>query len=636
MKGWSARHLLAACIGLAMAVPSPGLAAGNTQDAARHASSDRDISATFGVFVGSNSYHGGEKLSPLEYADNDVLRFARSMRLVMDWEHTFLLVSPDEEVGSGLRAEGHADYTPATRDGVLTALDRMEEQVEAFHRQNPGKGVRLLVYVSAHGDGRGVHLEDGILTGGALQSRLQASSADAVVLVADSCFSDQWLALKGAITPGAALPSVPLSFPLDMVAEVVKDLERVGAVTASSYTREERTLVRGGLVTHIISSAMLGAADLDQDGRILYDELQAFLKIYASNSGIIGGIRVRAPRKTATQPPTLMDLNRLPQRGLIFPPDTRAGAGAQRQCFWIRTEETSRPGALVAEFCRQGHELRRLYLPQGTYRVQLRQLGEGQGGSEGSLSVSEGFSPVVPERLEGRWISTALKGEVVASEKDGAAHNPQPSARALSVEEASYLDTTPFQQVVPLRARQDARQWLVKTGVAVPLGAVGGDELLHDPRLAFTQEGPSLGISLGYDVWLASLGGGFGVLGVEASFAGEPGTQVGENSAVPVGMLGLRSRIGWMKPVGSLEWKGFGSVGLFSGRTLSADAEIAAVSLPLAPRLGLEAELGMRFSHARQLLVSLGPQLVMEPHLLGESVVWQPWLSFTLAAGMGF
>jgi hypothetical protein len=191
------------------------------------------------------------------------------------------------------------------------------------------------------------------------------------------------------------------------VAAAVRDLERVGSVTAQSYTREERTLIRGGLVTHVISSALLGPADLDQDGLILYDELKAYLETYARHTGFIDGIRVRQPRRPLHLPAALVDLNRLERRGLQLEPSSGRGA----ECFWIRAGA----GQLVGELCKQAHERRRVYLPAGRYQVQWRTPPGNGWGREGTVEVGQGFTPLWGDRLPSWWVSSLFKGGASAS-----------------------------------------------------------------------------------------------------------------------------------------------------------------------------------------------------------------------------
>lgn len=642
--------------------------------AIRSKPSELQAPITLGLFIGSGAYHGKEKLTPLEYADDDVLRFVRAMRPLLDLDRTLILLEPDAGVAEQLESGDFPPWQVPTRVAVLDGVLMLERWTQEIREEQPGRDVRVMLFLSAHGDSHGVHLSDGVLSGGALQAQLQSLSADSVVLLADSCFSDYWLGLKGAAPTadsrdGKAKTVPPkVTFSLDAVASAVRDLERVGAVTARSYTREERTLVRGGLVTHILSSALLGPADLNQDGKILYDELQAFLDVYARNSGMIEGVRVRAPRKTPQQPPTLVDLRTLEQRGLLFVPSSRQESNRGRtrataECYWVKRvseaqEKQGSGGTLIAEFCRQPQELRKLYLPAGNYRIIQRFLPDSGWGNEGVVSVGNGFSPVQVSSLTNHWMAMVRKGgegessdgpDSGLAQTDAQSLQPPADARMMSDEETGYLSSTPFRRVVGVESLPDGKQLSFRLNSNLPLSpiAAAGRETAEDsftsPAVAFTQEAPAYGTTFGYDRWLFAVGPGYFSVGGELGFAASPNTRVGNAENVVIGMMTTRARVGWVLPVRRVELKTFAWAGTLTARTMGSTGTATEIEptpleqpvvLPVAPRVGVELELGFPLPAGRHMLISVAPQSVWEPHQSGEGVLWVPWAGIQSTVGL--
>ncbi|MFM7204705.1 MAG: hypothetical protein ACKO6N_28360 [Myxococcota bacterium] len=572
---------------------------------------------TLAILVGSGVYHGTDQMPPLQFADDDVLRFARMLQPLVQAEDLQLLFEPDAEVAAQARALGLSSWRAPQRDQLLIAFSRVEQRTRQLRLERPGVKIQVLFFVSAHGDTFGVHLADTLLTGGELQEQLHRLTADGVVLVADSCFSDAWLGLKSGSRPqGVALAPLPL----DAMADAVRNLERVGAVTAQSYTREERTLIRGGLVTHVLASALLGPADLDEDGRILYDELAAWLRTYGRSAGFADSIKVRQPRKPVQQPAAVVDLRALTPRGL----ELSRSAGSTTECFWIR-----RPGgALLAETCKAPAERRRLYLPAGSYWVQWRPLGSAWG-REQVLTVSRGFVPLQGDQLSGYWISGLFKGEKLAS-------SPPRQARMLSEEESAYLSSTPFQTEVDWRALPGRESTGLRLSGQLPLTVLSGAEVLEGAAVSLTQERPAL-LLQGVREWrIGAQRGGFvlvgGLLGLGLS-GGNTLEAQGGLTLLPI-QYGLR--LGWERRLEGLRLAtSFNLGGL--GYGVPGYAELPQ-GLARAGWSGLELSLAHTQGRGRWLELGVMPSLVVEPRRVGmeQQLLLAPYLSLQTFVGSRF
>jgi len=241
-----------------------GLAAPSIADASRLA-----------LVVGSNQALDPD-LDALRYADDDALRTAGLLSLVS--AEVRVLVRPDAETEA---LNDDLAWAAPSRDVVLEAIDAMV--AEGARRADAGEEVTLYFAYSGHGnydaEGRGyLHLEDSRLTLRDLFHHLVEPTAGTcrVILLIDACNAGFLVSARGAAKRRAAGPTT-----LHM-----EDYDHVGLILAASSAGEVREWGRylAGIFSHQVRSGLLGGADLDRDGRVLFTELAAF--VAAANDAV--------------------------------------------------------------------------------------------------------------------------------------------------------------------------------------------------------------------------------------------------------------------------------------------------------------------------------------------------------------
>ena len=589
---------------------------------------ETDSPTSLALLVGSGAYHGREDLMPLQFTDEDVVRFAGALRGLVDPKDMQVLMVPDDLSEAQARALGLNTWANPTRENFRRAVTRLGTKIDRAHDRN--QHVRLFVFISAHGDRQGVHLDDGLLKAEVLRAELAAMGADELLVVADSCFSTAWFGFKG--DPADKSPAV---LPLDALADALRGLDQAGSVTAQSYTREDRGLIRGGILTHVVSTALAGPADLDMDGMIRYDELSGYLSRVSLHIPSLGHIDVHPPRRTKDYPPVLIDLADLPSRGILFESTPRSG----NECFWI----TSDRGIVVGEFCKRGRDARRLYLPPGRYTIRMWTPPERRWGYQTTRRVDDGFVALRPSDIDHMWTIRGAKG--LPSMPGNSAATP------LAPKEADFILSTQIVEVPTWRDlpnRVQAR-FQVVTGFPVPPPKARENEA--DLRaVSLTQEKPSAAIEALVDWRVIRLKTtpGFWTLGFGASALTSLHNQVGWADDVTVfGLQGL-IRIGLELPRGRQTFRLTTRSGLLSAtpyfdhRLALFDGEAPGTghplsySLPLGINLGVSVGIEREMEAGPRLSLGFGPQAIFEPHIHGESLDWVFYPGLIFSTGIGF
>jgi len=241
------------------------------------------------LVVGSNNALDPD-LDALRYADDDALRTAGLLALVSG--DVQVLVRPDEET---LALNEDLAWSAPTRDAVLSAVDALV--AEGTRQADAGEDVTLYFAYSGHGnydaEGRGyLHLDDGRLTLRDLFHRLVVPTEGScrVILIVDACNAGFLVTARGAAKRRVAGPTT-----LRM-----EDYDHVGLILAASSAGEVREWGRylSGIFSHQVRSGLLGGADLDGDGRVLFSELAAF--VAAANDAVVNPVYrltpyIRAP-----------------------------------------------------------------------------------------------------------------------------------------------------------------------------------------------------------------------------------------------------------------------------------------------------------------------------------------------------
>lgn len=228
--------------------------------------------ARFAIVIGNNRA-ASERAGALRFADDDAL--AAHQLLVGAGVHSVLLTRLDDasrELHPGTVPDGLPRWTD-----LVAAFDRLVADMR--RERAAGHTVELFLFYSGHGDvehGEGyVLLEDQHFTRSLLAGLLERSPATRNHVVVDACKSYFLAFEKG---PGGRRTRFSGSFAAPAELSPAR-LANTGFVLSTSSDRDSHEWERfgGGVFSYQVRSALLGAADVDQDGRISYAELGAFL-----------------------------------------------------------------------------------------------------------------------------------------------------------------------------------------------------------------------------------------------------------------------------------------------------------------------------------------------------------------------
>ncbi|HZN93395.1 MAG TPA: caspase family protein [Myxococcales bacterium] len=297
-------------------------------------------------------------LEPLQYADDDGLLWTEALERL--GYRAWLLTVPDLDTARrGSPALARA--SPPTQQALHHAVEEIR-RANAIDRAAGRPTDSLVIYVG-HGDVDAAGRAYLTLLGGRLyRDSLYAEvvdrvGADFVHLVVDACHA------SGVVGGRGGDPAV-----LKKLGDLLQGEIRTRPTTGTTYAESELnqthewSRIRAGVFSHIARSALLGAADVNADGRIEYSELESFASAaMAKVAGAPSQLSVRAsppaqdPRRPlADQAPRgpelvippdlaetrlsisddqgtrLLDLHRVPGEGAVLrlPP---------RQAYWLST-----------------------------------------------------------------------------------------------------------------------------------------------------------------------------------------------------------------------------------------------------------------------------------------------------------
>lgn len=254
---------------------------------------------SYALIVANNgSVDGGVKA--LRYADDDGARYYETFSHIAD-ETTLLTVldADTQRVFPDLATKTRAP----SREALSNAVSKLALQLEEDRKQ----GIHAEVYLvfTGHGhvdaDGQGyLSLSDGKLTRRDLYKQVIAPlNADYTHLIIDACHayfmvqsrgdgeSSGWQDDRSGESHDAALSAYlqdKRTSPEDDFE--LKNTSTLGVILSTSGTAEvhEWSKLRAGVFSHQLRSALLGGADVDQDGKITYLEIEAFLA--AANASV--------------------------------------------------------------------------------------------------------------------------------------------------------------------------------------------------------------------------------------------------------------------------------------------------------------------------------------------------------------
>jgi len=228
---------------------------------------------TFALVVGVNrAARPGQ--APLRYADDDAVLFHRLMSTLGSSQ---LLTDLDED-SRRLHGQQAGTLRP-TRKNLLDALDRVLSLVAASRRQ--GNRPTLYFMYSGHGDVKNnegyITLADGVFSARDLEVRLlRRSRAVSNHVIIDACKSYFMVHTKRA--GGTRRPVGRSFYRARSLARAYPDTGFLLS-TSSGQSSHEWEKFQAGVFSHEVRSGLIGAADVDGDGRVTYNEIWAFIHV---------------------------------------------------------------------------------------------------------------------------------------------------------------------------------------------------------------------------------------------------------------------------------------------------------------------------------------------------------------------
>ncbi len=254
---------------------------------------------------------------PLRFADDDGARFFEIFSSYAD--QTILLTTLDSE-SQQLFPQAARASAPPSRENLLSSVSALKARIDA-DRKN-GKRAEVFVVFTGHGNrdesGEGyLSLSDERLRrSDLLRNVIEPLNADFTHVIIDACNAyfmvnsrgDGWkddrsgLSLNNEfddyLTGGQTQPSLPT----------------VGVILSTAGAQEvhEWSVYGGGVFSHQLRSALLGAADADGDGSVTYPEIEAYL--VAANASVTNPrarihVHVRGPAQDSSR--RVVDLEKL-------------------------------------------------------------------------------------------------------------------------------------------------------------------------------------------------------------------------------------------------------------------------------------------------------------------------------------
>lgn len=232
----------------------------------------------YGIAIGNNAPPVAS-LPVLRYADDDAVRYHELFSRFA--EDARLLAVLDEQTQRRYPGLGAITEAP-----TLANLARVVSDYSARMAADVKRGDRPVLYLafSGHGfaDASGAFLAmlDGQLTHERLYGDVIGRVPAAYVhLIVDACNAGAVVGVRGPTELDAREVEVTLPEQLAVAEGAQRSWPTVGVVIATTAGQEahEWARIEAGVFTHEVISGLLGAADVNRDGRVEYSELAAFI-----------------------------------------------------------------------------------------------------------------------------------------------------------------------------------------------------------------------------------------------------------------------------------------------------------------------------------------------------------------------
>ncbi|HVU51077.1 MAG TPA: caspase family protein [Polyangia bacterium] len=427
------------------------------------------------IVVGSNQ-SPSSSLENLRYGDDDAVQNARTFSLL--GAQTTLLVSPDAETRE-LNPTIHPQAA-ATRAALRKAFDDARATLAAAHAA--GRKTELYFLFAGHGDkadGRPfLQVDDGRIYREDLAEMLRAAGADENHVLVDACYAASFVSDRG---PGGTRESLPSGFSRAQVAWP----KRTGFLTARSSGGQthEWAEYQSGVFSHELRSGLMGAADVNVDGKVTYREIAAFVR--RANEAIPN--RRYRPEVSTIPPGGDLDtaLAELPAGPMVLELDTPSSGRS-----YVETET----GLRLADFHASPGARIMLHLPTDVGGMFVEQI-DGQGSS-----ATREFR--VAPQAGGHILLSSLTPEPTPVRARGAGHEAflhlfaQPfdlaAVTAFQLDDTDAAELRWDKEVQDARARQSFRRKLAlgAFGVGLATGVTSGAFFLSGHNLTVQAETP--------------------------------------------------------------------------------------------------------------------------------------------------
>ena len=336
---------------------------------------------TYAIVIGNNTSFETD-LPRLKYADDDAARYYELFKALGAEVELFTVLDPESQ-------ERYQDLVGVAqvprRDLVLEGIRRLLDEIEVHKAESP---VLYFVFSGHGGVGRNyegyMHLIDGPFTRTDLFEKVLARSKAAYNhVILDACQAYFLVASKGE--GGEDVPDFRAAVRAYLEKDDIDRFPNTGVLLSSARDLEtqEWSAYESGVFSHELLSALMGAADVDGDGKVNYSEVRAFLT--AANQQVKDprarlAILARPPAKNVAQP--LLDLSGMTEARIL-----RFKEG-DRGRFTIEDQR----GVRYADLNKAGEgEVRLRLIGDRDYYVrsgarEARVPGRGKGGAEVSVS----------------------------------------------------------------------------------------------------------------------------------------------------------------------------------------------------------------------------------------------------------
>lgn len=223
-------------------------------------------------------------VADLRYADDDAARYYELLAPGAAQAH--LLTAFDDE-SAPLYPHLYERSEPPTRERLMAALADVEAGIE--NARANGRETVLHVILSGHGalardvDGSGAYLTlmgDRWTQADMVEHLIAPEYADYTHLIVDACNAYFLVQGRGWESDAVTDPAIDRAISEHVAfSDILERYPRVGVLLSTAGAQEvfEWGRYRSGVFSHQLRSALVGAADVDADGRIRYDEVVAYV-----------------------------------------------------------------------------------------------------------------------------------------------------------------------------------------------------------------------------------------------------------------------------------------------------------------------------------------------------------------------